>query len=276
MKKYILIFILLFTSTAIASEFEEAFDMSVQGFSRQADRVVAYLDSNVALDTSQQKREFDYISTSLTKMESEYKFNPAYWFVRGLNVKNLISFYLQLNEGKKTSALVKQRNKYYAKAMAVDKKYGPHLSARAYSAMKSALSSKLKQQAIEAELGLGGSGEYDSYYWYLHWSNVNELQKQGRLVAADKALATMKKELRESSQEENFTALVRKIEQQLKRKTVVSSRPNEKQSAVRSHSSFTEDGMDGEYYRYVIIILGLMLGLAIIAVVFELKRRKNK
>lgn len=276
MKKYISIFILFFSSFSLASEFEEAFDMPAQGFSRQANRVVAYLDSSSDADMSQQDDEFDYISKSLLKIESSFNLNPGYWFVRGLHAKNLISFNLQKGDVGNISSLVKEKNKYYAVAMDLDKKYSPHLSANAYAAMKSGLPAVLKQQAIKAELALGGSGENESYYWYLHWSNVNELQKQGRMGDAEQALENMKKELKNSGQEHTFKTLVKKIGQQLKEKKQAMPAADTKLGSVRNHTSFTEEGVDEEYYRYVMIVLGIMLVLIVVAVMLEIKRRKSK
>lgn len=272
MKKYFLILILFFPITSFSSEFEEAFDLSANGFTRQANRVVSFLDSSSDFDTSQQKKDFAYISDSLLAMKNEKALNPVYWFVRGLHAKNLASFYQQLGNSNKALSFIKEKNKYYEMAMSIDKKYEPHLSARAYSAMKSGLSDVLKQQAIKAELDLGGSGENESYYWYLHWSNVNELQKQGRMDEAEDALAAMKKELSESDQKGVFNKLISKIEHQLESKKI--KKEIESPKPTRDHKAFTEDGEKSDYYYYVIIILGIMFGLVIIAVIFELRRRK--
>lgn len=273
MKKYILIFTLLFPMISYSSEFEEAFDLSANDFTRQANRVVVFLESSTDLDVGLQKKDFDYISDSLLAMENEKRLNPVYWFVRGLNAKNLASFYHQLGNGNKTLSYIKEKNKFYEMAMDIDKKHEPHLSARAYAVMKPGLPDILKQQAIKAELSLGGSGEDESYYWYLHWSNVNELQKQGRIDEAKDALATMKKELSENDQKGVFNKLVNKIDQQLKTKNIKKDNASSKQ--VRDHKAFTEDGGKDDYYYYVIIILGIMLSLIIVAVIFELRRRKK-
>lgn len=273
MKKYFLILVLFFPITSHSSEFEEAFDLSANGFTRQANRVVLFLDSSSDFDISQQKKDFAYISDSLLVMKNEKELNPVYWFVRGLHAKNLASFYHQLGSSKKSLSFIKEKNKYYAMAMDIDKQYEPHLSARAYAAMKPGLPDVLKQQAIKAELDLGGSGEDESYYWYLHWSNVNELQKQGRIAEAENALAAMKKELSESDQKRVFNKLISKVEYQLKSKKI--KKVIEPPKSKRDHKAFTEDGEKSDYYYYVIIIFGIMLGLVVVAVIFELRRRKK-
>lgn len=273
MKIYVLIFILFFPMTSYSSEFEEAFDLSAKGFARQANRVVLFLESNSDFDTSQQKKEFDYISDSLSSMENEKKLNSIYWFVRGLNAKNIASFHHQLGNSNKAFSFIKDKNKYYAMAMDVDKKYEPHLSARAYAAMKPGLPDVLKQQAIKAELSLGGSGENESYYWYLHWSNVNELQKQGRINEAKDALVAMKKELSEDDKKNVFNQLVDKIDKQLKNENIKKDISSSKQES--DHEVVTEEGETSSYYYYVIITLGIMLGLIVVAVMFELRRRKK-
>ena len=275
MKKTILIFCLLFTTALSATEFDEAFDMSAKGFSRQANRVVSYIKSNTALDVSQQKNEFDFISDSLSGMESELKSNPVYWFVRGLHAKNLASFYQHSGAAGQVDKMMKDKNKFYLLAMDKDKKHEPHLSARAYAEMKSALSGTAKQQAIEAELKLGGSGENESYYWYLHWSNVNELQKQGRLEEAEVALNKMKNELGASDQQDVFKVLVNKIDAELKNKKIQKSSAPKKQTAVRDHKAFTEEEVEDNYYRYLLMIAGAMLVMIFIVVIVELRRRKK-
>lgn len=257
-----------------SSEFDETFDLSANGFARQANRVVSFLESSSDFDTSLQKKEFDYITDSLSEIENKQKFNPVYWFVRGLNAKNIASFYDQLNNNNKALSFIKDKNKYYAMAMDVDKKYEPHLSARAYAAMKAGLPGALKQQAIKAELSLGGSGENESYYWYLHWSNVNELQKLGRVDEAEAALADMKKELNENDQKDVFNQLVNKIAHELKNKNVKKDISSSKPTPVKKSLS-EESQKDDYYYYYVAITIGLMLVLIVLGVMFELRRRKK-
>ena len=275
MKKTILIFCLLFTTALSAAEFDEAFDMSAKGFSRQANRIVSYIKSSTSLDVSQQKNEFDFISDSLSKMESELKSNPVYWFVRGLHAKNLASFYQQSGATGQVDKMMKDKNKFYLLAMDKDKKYEPHLSARAYAEIKSALSGAAKQQAIEAELKLGGSGENESYYWYLHWSNVNELQKQGRLEEAEDALDKMKSELSAGDQQDTFNVLVNKIDNELKNMKRQKSSVHSKQTAAKDSKPVVKDKAGNQGYPYFIMIAGIMLVIIIIVVMFELRRRKK-
>lgn len=274
MNKLFSMFLLLFSLNSFASEFEEAFDMQAQGFSRQANRVVIYLNSNSALDEGLAKSEFNYISSSMNDLQEQLQLNAIYWFVRGLNAKNMASFYQRLGDDSRVVSLIQDKNKFYEKAINMDKDNEPHLTARAYASMKAGLPNDLKLQAIKAELKLGGSGENESYYWYLHWSNVNELKKLGHIDEAQQALADMKKELMESDQKQDFESLVIKIEKDLNKKEKPAA--NSKVDSEREHKAFTEEGVEDDYYRYLVIILGLMLILIVIAVVIEVKRRRKK
>lgn len=279
MKKYFSmasLFTALFVlNPTFASGFEEMFDSSANGFSRQASRVVGFMSSNSEFDVLQQKKEFDFISVSLIGIEEQFINNPVYWFVRGLHSKNMASYYQSTEKPALIKESLREKNKHYLMAMSLDKNHEPHLSASVYAEMKSGLPEKYKQEAIQAELGLGGSGESDSYYWYLHWSNVNELQKQGRLEEAGAALLKMKKELNESDQENVYKALYEKIKNELKPKELKSVEKTIK-SAEPEHAAFTEETAGESYYRYLIIIASIMLGLIIVALVFELWRRKRK
>ncbi|MCK4711177.1 MAG: hypothetical protein KAU21_21380, partial [Gammaproteobacteria bacterium] len=210
--------------------------------------------------------------------------NPVYWFVRGLHTRNMASFFQASGYDDKANSFLLEKNRHYQIAMKLDKNNEPHLSASAYAVMKSGLPESLKQQAIEAELNLGGSGESDTYYWYLHWSNVNELQKQGRFDEADVALQRMKNELAETGQKNTFDKLVKKIEKELKIKKAISenkkivkkSPPKKAQQSARDHEAFTEEKVKEQYYRNLAVILIVMVVLAVIIFMFELKRRKRK
>ena len=274
MKILLIIAGFLFCSVSNASEFEEAFDMSANGFSREANRIVVFADSTQLRDVVQQQNEFDFVSKSLAEKESDYTNNAVYWFVRGLHEKNLASFYRQNNQPNKVVEKIKKKNKFYLKAMSVDKEHSPDLSARAYSAMKSGLPDESKQQAIAAELGLGGGGESESYYWLLHWSNINELKKLGRMDEANIALANMKKELAASDQKDTFKSLINKIDKEIK----VSEKPapEKKAEKKKEHKAFTEENSDDEYYEYLIIVFIAMLILLVVAGLLEYKRRHNK
>jgi len=254
-----------------ASEFEEAFDMSANGFSREANRIVVFADSAPSRDVILQQNEFDFISKSLAAKEAIYTINPIYWFIRGLHAKNMASFYQQNNQPDKVVDKIKEKNKFYLKAMSVDKKHSPDLSARAYAAMKSGLPDDSKQQAIAAELGLGGSGESESYYWLLHWSNINELKKLGKLDEAKIALANMKKELAESEQKDTFKSLVDKIDEEIKPKEKPAA--EKKAADIKEPKAFTEESSGDEYYEYLKILFILMFVLLVVAGFIEYKRR---
>lgn len=276
MKTYCLVLIMFFSTALSASEFNEAFDMSAKGFTRPANRIVSYLNNSVRLDLEQQKKEFKFISESLLKVENEFSQNPVYWFVRGLYARNLASFYQQQGDHSLVDKMIDEKDKFFLLAMSLDKKNEPHLSASAYAAMKTGLPAEFKQQAIAAELALGGSGESESYYWYLHWSNINELNKAGRLQEATVALDKMKQELSESDHKSDFDVLVKKIDDELKIKKTENKKDRSEQKASRDHQAFTEENVGEAYYRYLAIIAAIMAVIIFIVVMVELKRRKMK
>jgi len=267
---------MLFAVAVQASGFNEAFDMSAKGFVRPANKVALYLNNNARLDDLQQKKEFEFISDALNNVETANAQNPVYWFVRGLHARNLASYYQGAGDASLVDGLITNKDTFYTRAMTLDKENAPHLSARAYAVMKSGLPAELKQQAIQAELALGGSGEDESYYWYLHWSNVNELQKAGRFEDADAALNKMKEELSASGHQADFDVLMKKIEGELKNKESENKKEHLLQNVEPDHQTFTEESMADVYYRYLAIILAMMAVIIIIAVLFELKRRKKK
>jgi len=277
MNKYYLLILMLISGQLIASEFEEAFDLNARGFEKQANKVTLYFNTAIEHDLNYQQQELELIISSMQGMEKSFENNPVFWFVKGLHAKNMASYFKKKGQEEKVSDWLNKKTKHYKKAMRLDKVNGPHLSAASYATMKSGLLSEDKQDAIEMELALGGNGENESYYWYLHWSNINELQKQGKIEEADKALEKMKNELADSGQSKVFDGMMDKIEKELDNKKQETSKQKvlQKKSAVRKHTAFTEEDSDEQYYRYLIYVVMFMVVLALLGLVFELKRRKK-
>ena len=281
MKKYLLIILLLFSGRILASEFDEAFDLSARGFEKQANKVTLYFNSAIELDLDYQQQELGLIASSMLAMEKEFEQSPVFWFVKGLHAKNMASHFKQRGNDAELSRWLDLKTKYYQRAMQLDKINQPHLSAASYAAMKPGLPPSLKQRAIEMELNLGGNGENDSYYWYLHWSNINELQKQKLFDQADAALQRMKQELEVSDQSDVFESMVKTIDTELREMKLSSTskqkKPNKKAlPAVRDHQAFTEEQAEDKYYQYLTLVGLIMLVIIVLLLLFELKRRKNK
>lgn len=281
MHKIIFILLLLTSCQANASEFYELFESGSGDYTRLANQVTKQFTEGDQRDVIVWQQQLEYISAGLNDIQSLHETDPVYWFVRGIHAHNMASFYHATQNISQSKYYVDERNNTYQKAMTLDKNHEPHLSAAMYATMKPGLPEALKQQAIESELNLGGSGENESYYWYLHWSNINSLQKQQRFDEADQALARMKKELAASGQRAAvFNQLAEKAEKELNQKK--NQQPlqqpaisKNETAPVRDHKAFTEEKVDDEYYQYLFIVGLIMLGLAVIALVFELNRRKK-
>ena len=279
MKKILPLLLVLFAGNLQAAEFSEAYDISARGFEREADLIVAYYQSGSPLDLEQQSKNLEYISRLLSQLEAEYKNNPVFRFVQGLHARNVASLRQQQGKTGAADRQLKKKRDYYVQAMQLDKKQTPNLSAAVYATIKKGLLGVEKQQAIESELKLGGSGENDSYYWYLHWSNINELQKQGKIEEAKNALARMKEEIEKSGQQtEIYKQLAEKAHEDIERAIDKLSETKKKITVKpeRKHKAFTEEQVDDEYYGYLLIVGIIMLVLIIIVLVFELRRRKNR
>jgi len=270
---------IFYSSCLQATEFSETYDISARGFEREANRIVAYHQSDTQFDIQQQKDQLNFINNSLQQIESKYNDNPVFRFVQGLQARNMASLEQRLGDAIKSAHWLQKKQDYYVMAMALDKKQSPHLSAAVYATMKKGLSGDEKQQATQNELKLGGSGENDSYYWYLHWSNINQLQKQGKIEEAEKALTAMKKEIEQSGKSaEIYLQLAGKAKADLDKKKTQLKQANTKQASKpeRDHKAFTEENVEEEYYGYLLVVGLVMLVLIVIGLVFEVRRRKKR
>lgn len=274
MKKILFMFLCLNPGFLSASVFSEAFDMSAPEFSRQANRVAYFFKENVAFDNTQQEKELNYLTKSLLKNQDDQKNNPVYWFVRGMHARNLASY--EQHQGNKVLAEenIASKNKYYKTAMELDKTYQPHLSAAAYAVMKPGLPDELKQYAIESELDLGGNGENDSYYWYLHWSNINALSQQKRFDEAESALDRMREELAaEGLDKSAYTSLLNKAEKEYKNyKSLdrVDKGLSNKKPVESDVSKFI-----AEYLYFIIWFLVVLIIIVIASVLFMYSKNRR-
>jgi len=281
MKNYLLLIIVLFTGQSFASSFDEAFDLSAKGFEKQANKIAGYFNSDIGHDMDYQRQELMLLTSILSEVEEQFKDNPVFWFVKGVHAKNMASFNKQSGNEAKVIHWMDVKTKNYLKAMMLDKENKPHLSAASYAVMKSGLPLPHKQRAVEMELNLGGNGENDSYYWYLHWSNINELQKQNMFKEADEALLRMKQELALSDQADTFSGLVKTVDEELAalKKAAQSKsikKVQKKSPPVRKHQAFTEEQAEEKYYQYLVLVGIVMAVIIVLLLLFEFKRRKNK
>ncbi|MDH5516455.1 MAG: hypothetical protein OEY36_01375 [Gammaproteobacteria bacterium] len=277
MNKLLLLIICLLPGVTSASVFDDAYNMPAQGFLREASRVAIYAKENVGLDIKQQLTELQYLSGKLQAFETQQIKNPVYWFVRGLHARNLASYYQQIADKNRVEEYIQDKNSYYQRAMDLDKASSIKLSAAAYAVMKPGLPDVLKQRAIETELNLGGSGEDDSYYWYLHWSNINALSQQNRFAEAQLALDKMQKELQEKGMSDSvYVSLLNKAEAEVteqKRQLESEKKSTQNQPAVTKDNPLSEFV---EEYLYFLIWFASILLVLLLALLFYLYEKKRK
>ena len=201
MKNFFYLFLLLTVSSTSLAEtrFNDIFDTGLSQFVDTADRVASYHAENMSLPPEQQINELAALAGTINAIIKTSETNPVYWFMSGLNESNLASVYNQLNNTTKTNEHIRNKDSAYARAIELDKINTPHLSAAMYATMKHGLPQNLKIQAIQQELALGGNGDNESYYWHLHWSNINALEEAGRLDEAQQALNNMQAELKQNN-----------------------------------------------------------------------------
>jgi len=177
--------------------------------------VTQYYEKEIKLSTTQQPIELLKLEAQLMAIEADYTDRAVYWFIRGLNDRNLAAYYTLSNKQESVSKYIESKNSAYKNVLELAKNNPQILSAAIYSTMKHGLSQDLKIEATQFELAQGGNIDSESAYWYLHWSNIDQLKKAGRHEEADKAFADMQKAMQESNADMSIYAdLNRQVEKQ--------------------------------------------------------------
>ena len=212
----ILILLLAFISPATAdTRFEELFHLNADDASITADRVTNFHADNINISFSEKITELNALSQDIDSFINASPDNPALWFLKGLNYSNLAAIYSVQHDDQKVNLFINKKNSAYEKAIQLDQT-GNTLTAAIYSVMKHGLPEALKITAIQKELSLGGNGENESYYWYLHWSNVSALQLAGRTDEAKQALKNMKAEMLEQGiSNPDYDKITQQVEQDI-------------------------------------------------------------
>ena len=210
------LFILLITfsaGSAADTEFSDYFQMPSTIDSTIADRVTSYHAEDIALDTTQQKRELTNLEKQLNDIQIEHKNDASYWFIKGLNNKNMAAFYNSTGNQSLANQYILMKNEDYRHSLELTENAPNALTPAIYNAMKHGLSENLKIQATQSELSLGGNADNESAYWYLHWSNIDQLKKAGRNKEARQAFENMQKEMRDKNVDMSvYTELNKAIE----------------------------------------------------------------
>jgi hypothetical protein len=265
-----------FTSSLSAADFNELFDSELTQFNDIADRIATYHSENVALENTAKEQELLAMSTNLDAIIQTSETSPLYWFLKGLNEGNLASLYNTMARSAAAAEHAAARNSAYAMAMQLDRDHEPHLSAGIYATMKHGLPEELKIDAIQKELTLGGNGDDESYYWFLHWSNVNALQQAGRHAEAQQALDNMKNEL---AQRGKTAANYEMIAEQAEKQLAANNRPADKPQSTGTQekqndeeNTISKGKITGLVWAVVIFAVISLLSLAI----YELLIRRKK
>lgn len=245
-----------------------------------ADRITQYHSENILLPAEQQKIELLTLEKQLDALQNIHSNQASFWFIRGLNYKNIAAYYFENQNPQLVKSYIHKKNAAYKNAIDLSGTEDNKLSAPIFSTMKPGLPEDLKIQATKSEISLGGNGENDSYYWYLHWSNIDQLEKAGRKDEAKSAYKKMQEELQKSGMDMSiYTSLTEKIESETLK--ITSPAPESKN---RSKSKPPETGspesqkkpVPKKYDTKFIVIssIAVFSVLSLIAViVYEIKRK---
>jgi hypothetical protein len=218
-----------------------------------ANRIAEYASEDIKLSLAQQKTELLKLNNQLEQLSVAFSDSAVFWFIRGLQHKNLASYYIETSNSALANSHLHNRNRAYEKALQLNRSTNSPLSAAIFSTMKHGLPADLKIETIKNEIAMGGNGDNDSYYWYLHWSNINQLEKAGRKEEARAAYKKMQKELKSSGMDMSiYTSMTEKIETetlkhspskkiqskiQVKKQNPNNSKPEQKAKKAKSYDT---------------------------------------
>ncbi|MCW8910356.1 MAG: hypothetical protein OQK76_07010 [Gammaproteobacteria bacterium] len=273
----IFILLLAFVSPVIADTgFEELFHLNADNASTTADRVTNFHADNINISIAEKITELNALSQNIDSFINASPDNAVLWFIKGLNYSNLAAIYNVQRDDQKVSLFINKKNTAYEKAMQLDQTANT-LTAAIYAVMKHGLPEALKITAIQKELSLGGNGENESYYWYLHWSNVSALQQAGRIDEAKQALENMKSEMLEQGiSNPDYDKLTQQVEQDINHppqtqteKQDTATRKKESTTNNRNHSVVALE--DLTWLLIVVIIIALILAWKYEMLIFKKK-----
>jgi len=280
---YFSLLILLFTATNICSantSFIEQFQTAPIIDATIADRIATYYSEDIQLPLEQQKTESLNLNNLLDNVENNFSNKAIYWFIRGLQHRNIASVYIADNNFASANIHLKMKNAAYKKSLELVTTTNNKLSAAIFSTMKHGLPEDLKIAATKNELELGGNGESDSYYWYLHWSNIDQLKKAGRDEEAQQAFKNMQKELKNSNQDVSiYNDLTKKIKSTtLKKAAPQKTKSNPKPEKKLKKEVKENPNTNNKNLKYTIIVSIVLASIMTLLAVtlYEMKKKKKK
>jgi len=243
-----------------------------------AGRITEYYSKDIPLPLEQQKIELLNLQSQLDSLARTHSDKAIYWFIKGLHQKNIASYYIEKNNMSLANNHMNNKNMAFKKTLELEKLPGNQLSAAIFSTMKHGLPQDLKIEATKNEIALGGNGESDSYYWYLHWSNIDQLEKSGRKEEAQAAYRKMQKELQRSDMDMSvYNSLTKKIETEtLGKPAPKASPPPPPEKSIQAPEK--KDTPKKYETKYIIILSVILLSvLVVIAVtIYELIQKRKK
>lgn len=259
------------------TEFEEYFLLSPPVSKLIANRITTYYSEDITSPPELQKKELLKFQKTLELEKNKQKKRSAYWFIKGLNHRNLAALYSELKEPSLADIQTSRKNIAYKNALELDSKTPHKLSAVIYSTMKYGLPQDLKITATQGEISQGGKGDNDSYYWYLHWSNIDQLQKAGREDEAKEAYKKMQNELKNSDMD---MSVYKTMNKQIETKTLklerkkTTTKPEKKKKKPEKKGTASKSTLDKKYIIIYIISTLSILALVIVTVI-EIKKKRN-
>jgi len=196
--RFLIIVALLFCQQLSAARlgFSDRFEYSGTPLPKFADEVSRYYFEDSRRSPNSRLKIFNSSEGAIKAFISKRNNATLAWFVLGMNYHNKQTAEYEKNSAnqKTIAALAEKKTAAYEAAIKSDLN-NRLLTARMYSIIKNSLKDAARIESLQNELALGGSGDTESSYWYLHWNNVGSLQDAGRFSEADKALQQMEKEL---------------------------------------------------------------------------------
>jgi len=138
--------------------------------------------------------------------------------------------------------------------------------------MKHGLPEDLKIQATQFELAQGGNADNESEYWYLHWSNVDQLKKAGRHEEAEQAFRKMQKAMQENKVDMSVYANLNK---QIEKQTFDISE-TEPPSSIKEEDADKNQLISKEFVMPALLIISLLSLLVVIIYEFFIKKKKKQ
>ncbi|MCW9047099.1 MAG: hypothetical protein OQK46_03390 [Gammaproteobacteria bacterium] len=238
-----------------------------------ANRVTEYYSEDINLPLTQQRIELLGLDNKLNELSTINVNNAVFWFIKGLHHINMSSYYTEEKNLPLASSHMKQNNEAFKKSIQLAQSPDNQLSASIFSTMKHSLPEDLKIEATKNEIALGGNGENDSYYWYLHWSNIDQLEKAGRKEEAKQAYKNMQRELQSSGADNSiYQSLTRKIETETLKQSPQAN--IEKPKAVKNRKVNEQEKVYET--RYIVILSVIILSIASIVTVAAYEVLQNR